>query len=138
MEIGYKAVQVATGVPIWNLFEVVVSEGKVEEKEVGSLTDFPNEGPMATVRFDGADRTVSGATFDECLAADLEAIANLEAEAYDDDIEDEGNDIAYMRHLENKAMDFAMSDPSWGYESDLYDHYSKNKTWAVLGSPLSF
>jgi hypothetical protein len=43
-------------------------------------------------------------------------IANLEAEAYDDDIEDEGNDIAYMRHLENKAMDFAMSDPSWGYE----------------------
>jgi hypothetical protein len=50
MEIGYKAVQVATGVPIWNLFEVVVSEGKVEEKEVGSLTDFPNEGPMATVR----------------------------------------------------------------------------------------
>jgi hypothetical protein len=37
MEIGYKAVQVATGVPIWNLFEVVVSEGKVEEKEVGSL-----------------------------------------------------------------------------------------------------
>jgi hypothetical protein len=113
MEIGYKAVQVATGVPIWNLFEVVVSEGKVEEKEVGSLTDFPNEGPMATVRFDGADRTVSGATFDECLAAALEAIANLEAEAYDDDIEDEGNDIAYMRHLENKAMDFAMSDPSW-------------------------
>jgi hypothetical protein len=80
------------------------------------LTDFPNEGPMATVRFDGADRTVSGATFDECLAAALEAIANLEAEAYDDDIEDEGNDIAYMRHLENKAMDFAMSDPSWGYE----------------------
>jgi hypothetical protein len=116
MEIGYKAVQVATGVPIWNLFEVVVSEGKVEEKEVGSLTDFPNEGPMATVCFDGADRTVSGATFDECLAAALEAIANLEAEAYDDDIEDEGNDIAYMRHLENKAMDFAMSDPSWGYE----------------------
>ena len=116
MEIGYKAVQVATGVPIWNLFEVVVSEGKVEEKEVGSLTDFPNEGPMATVRFDGADRTVSGATFDECLAAALEAIANLEAEAYDDDIEDEGNEIAYMRHLENKAMDFAMSDPSWGYE----------------------
>jgi predicted RNase H-like HicB family nuclease len=57
-----------------------------------------------------------GATFDECLAAALEAIANLEAEAYDDDIEDEGNDIAYMRHLENKAMDFAMSDPSWGYE----------------------
>ena len=113
MEVSYKAKRVAVGVPIWDLIEVVTYEDKVKEKEVGSLTDFPNEGPVATVRFDGADRTVSGATVAECLAEAKDAIASLEAYAAEEWIEDEDGQIALMRMLENyepHAMDTAYED----------------------------
>jgi len=113
MEVSYKAKRVAAGVPIWDLIEVVTYEGKVKEKEVGSLTDFPNEGPMATVRFDGAERTVSGATVAECLSEARDAIASLEAYAAEEWIEDEDGQVALMRMLENyepHARDTAYED----------------------------
>jgi len=113
MEVNYKAKRVAAGVPIWDLIEVVTYEGKAKEKEVGSLTNFPNEGPVATVRFDGADSTVSGATVAECLAEAKDAIASLEAYAAEQWIEDEDGQIALMRMLENyepHARDTAYED----------------------------
>ena len=119
MEITYKAVRVEAGVPIWSLFEVVTYGGnsnpyrKVEETEIGSLTNFPNEGPVATVRFDGAERTVSAPTVAECLAEAKDAIASLEANDAEGPIYDEDGQIALMRHLENyepHAMDTAYED----------------------------
>ena len=112
MEVSYKAKRVSAGVPIWDLIEVITYEGKVKEKEVGSLTDFPNEGPVATVRFDGAESTVSGATVSECLAEAKDAIASLEADAADCRYDEDGQ-IALMRMLENyepHARDTAYED----------------------------
>tara|TARA_R110002074_G_scaffold78231_2_gene177047 strand:- start:2295 stop:2672 length:378 start_codon:yes stop_codon:yes gene_type:complete len=114
MEITYKAVRVEAGVPIWSLFEVIVDGGTLPyETEIGSLTDFPNEGPVATVRFDGAESTVSAATVAECLAKAKDAIASLEANDAEGPIYDEDGQIALMRHLENyepHAMDTAYED----------------------------
>ena len=112
MEVSYKAKRVAAGVPIWDLIEIINYEGKVKETEVGSLTDFPNEGPVATVRFDGAESTVSGATVAECLAEAKDAIASLEADAADCRYDEDGQ-IALMRMLENyepHARDTAYED----------------------------
>jgi len=114
MEITYKAVRVEAGVPIWSLFEVIVDGGTLPyETEIGSLTDFPNEGPVATVRFDGAESTVSAATVAECLAKAKDAIASLEANDAEGPIYDEDGQIALMRHLENyepHAMDTVYED----------------------------
>ena len=49
---------VQTGVPIYGLF--------VDGKDIGTLTIFDGEGPMATVRH-GAKATVKGDTFQSCL-----------------------------------------------------------------------
>lgn len=120
MEITYKAVRVEAGVPIWSLFEVVTYGSnsnpycKVEETEIGSLTNFPNEGPMATVRFDGVDMTVSAPTVAECLVKAKAALADLEASAADY-VPDEDGEIAYMRHLEDQAQEWSMRDSSYGY-----------------------
>tara|TARA_R110002012_G_scaffold25654_1_gene84526 strand:+ start:639 stop:995 length:357 start_codon:yes stop_codon:yes gene_type:complete len=114
MEVAHKAVRVAAGVPIWSLFEVVIDNGKLTETEIGSLTNFPNEGPMATVTFDGVDMTVSAPTVAECLVKAKAALADLEASAADY-VPDEDGEIAYMRHLEDQAQEWSMRDSSYGY-----------------------
>jgi hypothetical protein len=101
------ATRVADGVPIWDF--------KLGELDAGCLTIFPDEGPIATVKFDGLEATVTGANFKDCLAAADDAIADLEAQSHEGYNEDEDNEISYMRHLENKAMDLAARDASWGY-----------------------
>jgi len=109
MEKAYKAVRVAAGVPIWSLFEIVIDNGKLTEKEIGSLTSFPNEGPMATVSKDGEDITVSGVDLKDCLTKAKEA---YEFDHHYD--EDEDSWVAYARMKEDQAEKWAMQDPCWG------------------------
>lgn len=56
-------------VPIWDL----IADGVY----VGSMTDLPDEGPMATVTVDGISVTVSGPTLYYCLATAKDAYFNL-------------------------------------------------------------
>ena len=56
-------------VPIWDLI--------VDGVYVGSMTDLPDEGPMATVTVDGVSVTVSGPTPYYCLAMAKDAHLNL-------------------------------------------------------------
>ena len=116
MELAYKAVRAKKEVPIWDLMQVVIENGNLTETDVGTMTDFDGEGPMATVRFENVDRTVSATTIRECLEKAKSALADLEASAADlSPDEDEDGQIAHMRMLENQAEEWAMRDESYGY-----------------------
>ena len=86
------ATQVEAGIPIWDL----IAEGV----DVGVLTDFPGEGPMATVRNAGREGTVRGVTMHETFKKASELFADLEQS--DDFIEDEDGSEAFVRMLERR------------------------------------
>jgi hypothetical protein len=99
----FIARRAAPDVDIWNLFE-----GDVD---IGCLTRFPGEGPMATVAYHEEKVTVSGETLHATLvkakAAYLEIIYG-----WDDDehIEDEDGEIAFMRMMERRNEPFPGTD----------------------------
>lgn len=106
---NFVAKQVQKRVPIYDLF--------ADGADIGSLTIFPGEGPMATVKFDGASATFSATTIHEVLVAAKEGYFDLIRYADDDHIEDEDGEMARMRYEENKADDWAsrreMDEPDW-------------------------
>ena len=103
------ATRVQTGVPIWGLF--------VDGKDIGTLTIFDGEGPMATVQYEGAKDTVKGDTFQSCLYNAQNAYTALcyAYEVRDEYIEDEDGSIAFAKYQENLYSDRIdpFDDPSW-------------------------
>lgn len=87
--------QVNAMVPVWNIL--------FEGEDIGCVTCFPGEGPMATVRLDGETRTVKGATVALCQEAAANAFWDLHNDPDYDYIEDEDGDIAFARMLERRA-----------------------------------
>ncbi len=90
---NFIARRVAADVDIWNLFDGF--------DDIGCLTRFPGEGPMATVTFCDGKRTVAAptihATLIEAKAAYLGLIDDMRE---DEHIEDEDGSIAHMRMME--------------------------------------
>ena len=96
--------KVTSGVPIWDLFEVVGSS----EVDIGLLTDFPGEGPTATVRVVGLDPvTVACSTLNATLESARYAYERLmsEADAAEGDAAygEIDEDRAYAEMLERRA-----------------------------------
>lgn len=97
--------QVADGVPVYDLLW--------DGADVGTLTAFPGEGPMATVRGYGGKETVAAATLHACLTAAQEAFDGLQARQWGEEhIHDEDGSIARMKWDEDQAERFAEHDPS--------------------------
>jgi hypothetical protein len=87
--------QVAPFTPIYN----VLCDGV----DIGTITSFPAEGPMGTIRYLGAVETVAAYTIAEVLAA-LEG--NVERADYyesEGEIYDEDGSIAYMQMMERQS-----------------------------------
>ena len=100
--------QVANGVPVYDLLW--------DGADVGCLTAFPGEGPMATVRGYNGKATVAGATLHACLMAAQEAFDGLQAQQWEEDfIPDEDGTIARMKWEEDRA--------ERGAERELPDYY---------------
>jgi len=110
----FIAKRTAKDVPIWDLLD--------GDKDIGVLTVFPGEGPMATVHDEATGRKTTihnAASIHEALVRAKEAYLDFfnpiflaweaeQMEKYQDEdqIEDEDGEIARMRHLENKAAAF--------------------------------
>lgn len=96
---NFIARRVAPNVDIWNLFDGT--------DDIGCLTRFPGEGPMATVTYCGIKETVAASTIHATLIAAktayLDAIASAQACLEEEHIEDEDGTIAHMRMLERRA-----------------------------------
>ena len=89
--------RVAPGVDIWNLFDGT--------NDIGCLTRFPGEGPMATVAFFGEKETVAAHTLHATLIAAKAAYFRCideHEQAFDEHIEDEDGSIAFMRMMERR------------------------------------
>jgi hypothetical protein len=88
--------RVAPGVDIWNLFDGT--------DDIGCLTRFPGEGPMATVAYCGLRETVAAPTIHATLIAARTAYLGCveHAQADEDHIEDEDGEIAFMRMMERR------------------------------------
>ena len=108
MERAFKAIKVKEGYPIWDLISFTLIDGSLTEDNIGSMTDFTNEGPMATVSRNGEEVTVSGIDLKDCLVKAKDAYHSINLN-YDED-----GDIAYARMKEDQALDWAMQDPCWG------------------------
>ena len=112
---AYTATRIQEGVPAWDLKDAR------SDFVIGYMTDFPGEGPVATVRLSKGDdgTTVKATTLHTCLFLAREAYEGL-YDAYElshDYIEDEDGEMARMRYEENKANDWAsrreMDEPDW-------------------------
>jgi hypothetical protein len=75
--------RVQKDVPIWDMFEVMPGNW---DRPIGTLTSFPGEGPMASVRYDEnlgwmahEPTTFSGKTIREVLAKVREHIDSIDA-----------------------------------------------------------
>jgi hypothetical protein len=107
----FIAKQVQKDIPIYDLLK--------DGNEIGTLTIFPGEGPMATVHHQGDQATVSGSTIHQCLMNAKEeylAIVNGERQI-EEHIEDEDGELARMRHEENIA------------EQHYHRHYGNEPHW---------
>ena len=106
---NFVAKQIQKGVPIWDLL--------ADGADIGSLTSFPGEGPMATVKFHGRKATYSAGSIHAVLGAAKEGYFDLIEEVCNDEfIEDEDGEMARWRHEENLADDWASredDEPSW-------------------------
>jgi len=93
---NFIARRVAPNVDIWNLFDGI--------DDIGCLTRFPGEGPMATVTFCDFKQTVAAHTIHATLiaakAAYLHLIDDAQSALEDEHIEDEDGTIAHMRMME--------------------------------------
>jgi len=118
----FIAKRVAPGVDIWDLL--------ADGKDIGCLTRFPGEGPMATVKGDGLETTIwNSATIHECLVrakaayldlidpavqAEMEAACDAAELRNDEDyVEDEDGDIAFQRMMERRYERFDHDEPHW-------------------------
>lgn len=113
------AEQVQRNVPIFN----ILAEGE----DVGTITNFPGEGVVYTLRVLDVQttnytcKTIHGA-LEHAREAYLQILAGKhDAQQYveEDYIEDEDGELARMRHAEDEAERWAMSDPAWGYPEGL-------------------
>ena len=101
---AYTATRSAAGVPTWDL------KDNRSDYVIGFMTNFPGEGPMATVRLHHGDDgvTVSGKTLHSCLYQAREAYEAL----YDED-----GQMAYIKMLERQGEEFSgrddMQEPRW-------------------------
>lgn len=102
----FTARRVAPGVDIWNMF--------ADGHEIGSLTRFPGEGPMATVSFGAGRTTVAAATLHSTLRLAKDAYFELVEEFESEHIEDEDGTTAHMRMLERRAEDSVAQDDEMG------------------------
>ena len=117
----YTATCTNEGVPAWDIRD------SLSDFVIGFMTDFPGEGPMATVRLSQGEEgvTVKAKSRHACLLLAGETYAELryvnEAQERNADhqeyIEDEDGELAYMRHVERKSEEWAMRDdmqePVW-------------------------
>ena len=112
----YTAIRTNEGVPAWDL------KDNRSDFVIGFMTDFPGEGPTATVRLNQGENgvTVKSKSLHTCLLRAREAYEEL----YDEyetrqlvHIEDEDGSIAYGKMLERQAEDHAMryefDEPCW-------------------------
>ena len=112
---AYTAIRSAEGVPTWDL------KDSRSDYVIGFMTNFPGEGPIATVRLHHGDDgvTVSGKTLHSCLYQAREAYEALydEYECGEEHIEDEDGEIAYIKMLERRGEEFSgrddMQEPIW-------------------------
>ncbi len=119
---NFIARRVAPDVDIWNLFDGF--------DDIGCLTRFPGEGPMATVDFCGAKETVAAQTIHATLiaakAAYFRCIEHAQACFDEGHIEDEDGTIAHMRMMErlNEPFEDHAHEPylekigAWVYDPD--------------------
>ena len=90
---------------------------------VGLITDFPREGVVFTLRYEGLTVThYTPRTVAEALEmarrdwAEFEAGTHFCQEPEPEFIEDEDGELAAMRAAEDAAERWAMSDPAYGTE----------------------
>lgn len=118
----FIAIRTAPKVDIWDLF--------ADGEDIGCLTVFEGEGPMATVKNGSQATTVMNrVTVHETLVAAKEAylelidpVAQAEIAAIceamhdrndEDYIEDEDGDLAFQRMMENRYERFDYDEPHW-------------------------
>lgn len=106
---SFLAKRVRAFVPVWDL--------TVDGAFIGTMTCFPGEGPMATVRLGNSKMTVGGDDIRSCLFYAKEAYLLLDhhAKGYDqeDYIEDEDGEIARMRWEECRYCDENPEGDNW-------------------------
>ena len=90
---------------------------------VGLITDFPMDGVVFTLRFEGmettcyTETTVQGALVEARIQwAQFEAGTHQCQEPAPEWIEDEDGELAYEQMMERRAEDWAMRDPAYGTE----------------------
>lgn len=106
----FIAKQVQKNVPIYDLLKDGV--------DIGCLTIFEGEGPIATVRYEDAHTTVlNNSTIHATLLAAKEAYFDL-VDAAHEHIEDEDGELARMKYEEQKA------------EEAYHRHYGNEPHWA--------
>jgi hypothetical protein len=95
--------QVQDGVPVWD----IIINGAFH----GCITIFPNEGPMATVKVDGSERTLSAPSFDELVNEINDFVDYIEDRKNDCDEDDTAAylDALYWRAV---ALGCDSSDPN--------------------------
>jgi hypothetical protein len=86
--------QVQEDVPVWDFIDAGFW--------IGCMTNFPGEGPVATIRVGGVKVTVAGATIHEVLRVTRENFEELDG-ANEGFIPDEDGSEAFARMLERRA-----------------------------------
>lgn len=94
--------QVAEYVPAYN----VLCDGA----DIGTITSFPGEGPMGTVRYNGSKHTVAGATIAAVLLLLEEEVEREDYYANEGEIYDEDGSIAYAQMLERQSEIWSAQD----------------------------
>jgi hypothetical protein len=94
--------QVAEYVPAYN----VLCDGA----DIGTITSFPGEGPMGTIRYNGSKHTVAGETVAAVLMLLEDQVALEDYYASEEEIYDEDGSIAYAQMLERQSEIWSAQD----------------------------